>query len=1143
MKNNRKNTSMSIAAEDFTALCRSIDGVRKPKGLIRTLLLIVTLTAPLALFSQTASFTGVQSTVPFGAPIAPVAVAVDGAGDVFIADQVSSSVLELPWTGSGYGPQTTVPASIKTLGNLAVDRTGDVFIFDNGINGVLEVPWTGSGYGPQVTLLTSGVASQSIALDAAGDIFIGDYPNHRVVELPWTGSGYGAQTTVPASGISEPWGVALDGKGDLFIADRASNSIVEMPWTESGFGAQITVASGFTNPRGFAADAAGNLFVSNANSNNLVEVPWTGTSYGPQTVLPASGLNFPLGLAVDTRGNVFIADAENQNVVEMQLSSVNFGSTDICPAGQSTPAPCNQTLTLNYTINAATTIGSVNVVAQGASNLDFILGNTTCSGAQPVGSSCTVTATFAPTAPGSRSGAVQLVDASGNVQATTLLYGQGQGPAIAYGPGPQVSVGSGRLFPSGISVDEAGNTYIADNLNGFVLKLTPGGAQTRVPASGLTGPVGVAVDGAGDVFVSDFPNNRVIEVSPTGVQSTVPATGLDEPQGIAVDGAGDLFIADAANNRVVEVPANGAPQLTLGSGLNDPVAVAVDASGNLFIADSYNSRVVELTPAGVQTTILDGGYGLSRPSGVAVDAAGDLFIAYLGIRGYVEVSPSGIPSLILLHNVNGTWQPDAIAVDAIGDIFVGDTFFGNNGLAELQRSQLPAFTFAATNLGQTTGPQSVTIENVGNQPLNGLGLSIGANFEQVAGSGAPEDCSSSFSLASGAGCNLSISFAPTAAGPINGAAVLMDNALNGNPATQSITLSGTGQMAAPTLAFASIPSQTYGAAPFTVIASSNSTGAVTYSVVNGPATISGNTVMLAGAGVVTLEASQAAAGDYTSATATTSFSVSQAVLTATAASASRAYGATNPTFTYNVTGFVNGDTSSVVSGAATLTTTATDTSTPGSYAISFSSQGLTASNYSFNYVNGALTVTQASQTITFNPVSNQLQGASLTLSATSSSGLAVSFTSLTAGVCTVSGTTATMVNAGTCTVQASQTGNANYAAATLVSESFTALPSFTIIPTPANEKVQRGVLAAFVLQLNAGSGFNGNVALSCSGGPAGAECADLPMTVKLKSNGVAYAISGILFPAKTTPGTYTMTFTGVSGSITESATATFTVTK
>jgi hypothetical protein len=88
-------------------------------------------------------------------------------------------------------------------------------------------------------------------------------------------------------------------------------------------------------------------------------------------------------------------------------------------------------------------------------------------------------------------------------------------------------------------------------------------------------------------------------------------------------------------------------------------------------------------------------------------------------------------------------------------------------------------------------------------------------------------------------------------------------------ATASFNVSG-----ATKLYFNAIPNQTYGVAPFTVSATSNSTGAITYSVVSGPATISGNTVTLTGAGTVTLQASQAAAGGYPATKATASFRVS-----------------------------------------------------------------------------------------------------------------------------------------------------------------------------------------------------------------------------------------------------------------------------
>ena len=99
--------------------------------------------------------------------------------------------------------------------------------------------------------------------------------------------------------------------------------------------------------------------------------------------------------------------------------------------------------------------------------------------------------------------------------------------------------------------------------------------------------------------------------------------------------------------------------------------------------------------------------------------------------------------------------------------------------------------------------------------------------------------------------------------------------------------------------------------------------------------------------------------------------------------------------------------------------------------------------------------------------------------------------------------------------------------------------TFTITVIPPTETINRGVLGGFILELNSVKGFNANVTLSCSGGPAGSKCSDLPQTVKV--NGTAFAVSGILFPKNSTPGTYTITFTGVSGSLTNTATAKFTV--
>jgi hypothetical protein len=114
--------------------------------------------------------------------------------------------------------------------------------------------------------------------------------------------------------------------------------------------------------------------------------------------------------------------------------------------------------------------------------------------------------------------------------------------------------------------------------------------------------------------------------------------------------------------------------------------------------------------------------------------------------------------------------------------------------------------------------------------------------------------------------------------------VLTDNTLNVAGAQQSIPLSGTGIALVPTLSFAPILAQTYGNPPFTVSATSDSSGVVTYTIVSGPATIMGSTVALTGVGTVVVNASQAANGHYAAATAITSFPVAAAIFILTSAS-------------------------------------------------------------------------------------------------------------------------------------------------------------------------------------------------------------------------------------------------------------------
>jgi sugar lactone lactonase YvrE len=836
---------------------------------MKSLLLAICAVLPLGAFSvpaqaQNVTFAGVQTSVAqgtvLGSELCPYSVALDRAGDVFIADYCNDRVLEVPVGG---GTPTTLTVSVGGLGlnspyGVAVDGAGDVFIADNGNNRVVKIP---AGGGAQTTVGSGLKFPYGVAVDAAGDVFIADSGNSRVVKVP---AGGGAQSTLTVNvsglGLNGPQSVAVDGAGDVFIADTFNTRVVKVP---AGGSAQTIVGSGFSYPTGVSADQAGNVFVADYFNNDVVAVPANGSAQ----ITLASNLNQPGGVAVDAAGDVFIADTYNNRVLEQQDVAVNFGKVNVCPGTQTTPAPCSQTLTLNYNVAATTTFGTTSVVTQGAPNLDFKLSSGgTCTGTVSAGSSCAVNVTFAPLAPGARNGAVRLTDNSGKLLVTTMVRGVGQGPAIAFGPGAQTAVPTtGVSFPFGVAVDGAGDVFIADNNNSVVVEVPAGGgAQITVPASGLLYPRAVAVDGAGDVFIADQGNNRVVEVPAGGGAQTTVGSGLNQPYSLAVDGAGNVIIADTINSRVVEVPAGGGAQITVGSSLNQPYGVAVDGAGNVFISDTVNGRVVEVpADGGAQTTVASG--GLSRPYGLAVDAAGDVFVADQALSTVVEIpagggAPTTVPAI-------GLSQPTGVAVDGAGDVFIAN--HDNGQIVKLRRSQAPMFTFASTPVGSVSSdsPQSVTIQNVGNQPLNAItpGLVVtGSNFLQVAGLGSPADCTSTFSLVPGADCNLSIGFKPTTNGSLNSTATFTDNALNTIPsATQSIALQGIGQQSQTINFTTNAPSTAIYDTGFTVAATGGASGnPVVFSSSGTCSNVGANYTMTSGTGTCSVIANQAGSTYY-----------------------------------------------------------------------------------------------------------------------------------------------------------------------------------------------------------------------------------------------------------------------------------------
>jgi hypothetical protein len=336
-------------------------------------------------------------------------------------------------------------------------------------------------------------------------------------------------------------------------------------------------------------------------------------------------------------------------------------------------------------------------------------------------------------------------------------------------------------------------------------------------------------------------------------------------------------------------------------------------------------------------------------------------------------------------------------------------------------------------------------------------------------------------------------------------------------ASQSFTVNGT----VTTLVFTPVPTKTYGDASFAVSATSASSGAVTYTVMSGPATISGNLVTVTGPGAVMLRASQAAAGSYDAATAATSFPVLPATLAVGAVDAARVYGTANPLFTGSIAGAVNGD-----SFTESYTTPATPASNAGTYAIVPAVAGTNLSDYTVQTIIGTLTITRAASSLALNASAGSVTpGQSLTLTAQASDVSSESTGTPTGTVTFFDGTTqlgtGTLANgvanfstsvltpSATHSLTASYSGDTNFmasnsSAATTVSVGTLGF-SFTLTGS-ASQTVVLGSAAPYNFQVSPTSGaYPGTVSFTATGLPKGATAIFSPSTIA--ANGGAQSMT------------------------------------
>jgi len=673
----------------------------------------------------------------------PSGVAVDSAGTVYVADTYNHTIRKV----TSAGVVTTLAGSAGTFGSangtgsaarfkypsgVAVDGAGNVYVADADNHTIRKVTSAGvvttlaGSAGNPGTANGTGSAARfynpsGVAVDTNGNVFVADRSNRTIRKV----TSAGVVTTL-ATGFSYPSGVAVDIAGNVFVADDGNSTIRKV--TAAGIVTTIGGNANFSGPSGIAVDSAGILYVADSG-NNRISKGTRQTGSLQVTLTPAAAVRAGTQWQVD--GGVWKNSGDVVTGLDIGNHAICFKTSNgwISPPDQSVTINNGQTATATVWIASTPTYAWANLVGQPGGSGSV---NGTGGAARfynPEGVAIDGAGNIYVADYGNHT--VRKVTAAGVV--TTLAGSAG----VA---GSADGTGSAARFcnPVGVAVDGAGNVYVADTWNHTIRKVTPLGVVTTLAGSAGTAgstdgtgnaaqfncPCGVAVDSVGNVYVAERDNYTIRKVTPAGVVTTLAGSAgmwgsadgagsvarFNMPVGVAVDSAGNVFVADTGNQTIRKVTPSGVVTTLAGSaggsGSTDgtgitarfysPKGVAADSAGNVYVADTGNQTIRKVTSAGVVTTLAgsagvagsaDGTGSAARfcnPYGVAVDSTGNVFVGDTGNCTIRKVTAGGVVTTLAgsvgsTGSADGTgsaarfYSPEGVAVDSSGNMYVADT--------------------------------------------------------------------------------------------------------------------------------------------------------------------------------------------------------------------------------------------------------------------------------------------------------------------------------------------------------------------------------------------------------------------------------------------------------------------------------------
>jgi len=517
-----------------------------------------------------------------------------------------------------------------------------------------------------------------VAVDAAGNLYIADTENHRIRRVDaltktistvaGTGvagfAGDGGQAT--SAQLNSPMGLGLAGNGAFYIADWANNRI---RYVDAGGAISTVAGSGLEKNDGDGPDAllkslfrpisvrvhSGELYIADGYNRRIRKVvagaivtvagmgwPSTETYAADGSLATAVDIAPPQSIEFGPDGLLYFTDEYFHRVrrIDAQglLQTVAGAAWSLGDGGAATAAylvkPGAVAVASDHSlIIADTENGRIRKVdIQG--NISTLAGSqvelNNFKGENSPAKDATLSDVYA-----------LALDAQDNIYFADTWFNRIRKITVATG---MISTVVSAFRPTGVVLDAQSNVYYTENDRHRVIRWNAAsGSRDTIAGTGvagfsgdgglareakINGPQGLALDLQGNLYITDQSNHCIRKVDAQGVITTVAGVGgnwgydgdnlaatvsrLKYPHAVVVDVQGNLYISDRNSTRIRFVAVNSGLMSTVaGTGdigfsgdgsaatqatLNFPQGLALDGAGSLFIADSRNHRIRKIGP-------------------------------------------------------------------------------------------------------------------------------------------------------------------------------------------------------------------------------------------------------------------------------------------------------------------------------------------------------------------------------------------------------------------------------------------------------------------------------------------------------------------------------------------------------------------